>query len=64
MGTFGVSGRCLHFVVFCVPDAWYDLVPSLVLPGTIVNRTYGIHKNLYVYTLLLTIFGPVNYGPP
>ena len=29
-------------------------------------RTYGIHKNLpgiYV-TILLTIFGPINYAPP
>ena len=23
-----------------------------------------IHKNLYVLPFLLTIFGPVNYGPP
>ena len=29
-----------------------------------MNRTYGIHKNLYTYLFLLTIFGPVNYGPP
>ena len=35
-----------------------------LLRGTIVNRTYGIHKNLYVEPFLLTIFGPVNYGPP
>ena len=32
----------------------------------IVNRTYGEHKNLYQVYLpfLLTIFGPINYGPP
>ena len=36
----------------------------MLLRGTIVNRTYGIYKNLYVWPFLLTIFGPVNYGPP
>lgn len=30
----------------------------------IVNRTYGTHKNLYIYLFLLTIFGPIYYGPP
>ena len=32
--------------------------------GTIVNRTYVKHKNLYIYPFLPTIFGPVYYGPP
>ena len=32
--------------------------------GAIVNRTYGLHKNLYIKPFLLTVFGPVNYGPP
>ena len=32
--------------------------------GGIVNRTYDIHKNLYIQPFFLTIFGPVNYGPP
>ena len=36
----------------------------LLLRGTIVNRTYGIHKNLYIQHFLLTIVGPINYGPP
>ena len=36
---------------------------TVLLRGNIVNRTYGIHKNLYVNPFLLTIFGPVNYGP-
>ena len=26
--------------------------------GTIVNRTYGTHKILYISLFLLTIFGP------
>ena len=37
---------------------------SLLLRGAIVNRTYGTHKNLYIYVFLPTIFGPINYGPP
>ena len=36
----------------------------LLLRGTIVNRTCGIHKNLYISPFLPTIFGPINYGPP
>ena len=35
-----------------------------LLRGTIVNRTYGIHKKLYISPFLLRIFGPINYGPP
>ena len=37
---------------------------TLLLRGTIVNRTYCRHKNLYISLFLLTIFGPINYGPP
>ena len=33
----------------------------LILRGTIVNRTYGAHKKLYIYLFLLTIFGPIYY---
>ena len=36
----------------------------LILRGTIVNRTYGTHKNLYISLFFPTIFGPINYGPP
>ena len=35
-----------------------------LLRGTIVNRTYGVHKKLHIYLFLLTIFGPIYYGPP
>ena len=35
-----------------------------LLRGTIVNRTYGTHKNLYIYPCLLPLFGPIYYGPP
>ena len=39
-----------------------------LLRGTIVNRTYqyGIHKNrlVYIRPFLLSIFGPIYYGPP
>ena len=37
---------------------------NIVLRGAIVNRTYGIHKNLYIQPFLPTLFGPINYGPP
>ena len=36
----------------------------VLLRGTILNRTYGLHKNLYISLFLLTIFGPIYYGPP
>ena len=32
--------------------------------GTTVNRAYGTHENLYFSPFLLTIFGPINCGPP
>jgi len=36
-----------------------------LLRGAIVNRTYGTDKDLlYIYLFLLTIFGPIYYGPP
>ena len=28
---------------------------------TIVNRTYGIDKDLYIYLFLITMFGPIYY---
>ena len=36
----------------------------ILLRGTVVNRTYDTRKNLYTSSFLLTIFGPINYGPP
>ena len=42
-------------------SAWQ---PLLLLRGAIVNRTYGTHKNLYIYLFLLNIFGPIYYAPP
>ena len=59
------SSLCLHG-----PGVWpashisVFVVALLVLRGTIVNRTYGLHKNLYIYLFLLKIFGPLYYGPP
>ena len=32
--------------------------------GTILNRTCGTDKNLYISLFLLTRFGPIYYGPP
>ena len=37
---------------------------NLLLRGTIVNRTYGIHKKLCIYLFSLTIFGPIYSCPP
>ena len=37
---------------------------SRLLRGTIVNRTYGAHKNPYIYIFLPTIFGPIYDGSP
>ena len=31
--------------------------------GPIENRTYGTHKNLHTHLFLLTMFGPIYYGP-
>ena len=35
-----------------------------LLPGTVVNRTYGALKNLYIHLVFLKIVGPIYYGPP
>ena len=31
----------------------------LLSRGSIVDRTYGTHKHLYIYLFLLTMFGPI-----
>ena len=49
---------------FSGPSPQLLLIVGVVLRGTIVNRTYGTDKNLYVEAFLPTIFSPVNYGPP
>ena len=61
----------------CVPQVLFTMVPGIFLcvpevlcgppnqiRGTIENRTYGTHKNLYISLFLRTIFGPVYYDPP
>ena len=55
-----------HFLCFPPKVSLYFLLlfVFLVLRGNIVNRTCGIHKNLYIKPFLLTMFGPINYGPP
>ena len=37
-----------------------DNIYILVLRRAVVNRTYGMRKNLYISTFLLTIFDPIN----
>ena len=51
-------------LVLSKPAPASTLLGVLLLRGTIVNRTYGTNKNLYVYSFSRTIFGPVYYGPP
>ena len=36
----------------------------ILLRGTILNRTYGPYKNVYVLIFLPTIVGPIYYVPP
>ena len=56
------TGRTLRAVEL---EAQVDYLTTVaLLRGTIVNRTYVLHKNLYISPFLLTIFGPINYGPP
>ena len=35
----------------------------VLIRGTILNRTYGTHKNQYISLFLPTIFGPIYCGP-
>ena len=51
------AGYFFFFVCFHI-----HIYRELLLRGAIVNRTYGIDKNPYVYLILLTIFGPIYYG--
>ena len=41
-----------------------DTHKSRLFRGTIVNRTCGIHKHLYIGPSLLTTLDPINYCPP
>ena len=36
----------------------------ILLRGTIVNRTHGIHKNPYTLLCFRTILGPIYHSPP
>ena len=40
------------------------VVSVAVLRGATVNRTSGTHKKLPISLFVLTIFGPIYYGPP
>ena len=67
---FGRAARksCFTYLRIYTPTIWAAalinnsyLVQTIDITGDLVNRTYGIHKNLYVQPFLLTIFGPINY---
>ena len=52
---------------FCFLSYWasaYSQRVLLILRGAMLNRTYGTHKNPYIYLFFMTIFGPIYYGPP
>ena len=63
MKRVGLLTRTLHTCEswLIVADKARDLV--VVVRETIVNRTYGTHKNQYIFLFLLTIFGPIYYSP-
>ena len=63
--TLGISPpSCNTFPNYVALIGFLDPVRTCLLRGAIVNRIYGVHKNLNIQAFLLTIFGPVNYGPP
>ena len=47
-----------------IPTVLLTVLSTVVLRGTIVDRACGIHKKLQIWPFLLTIFGPIYYGPP
>ena len=59
------------FWVWRHTERWWVIVRGVATPlggqrllrGTIVNRTCGIHKNLYIQQFIPTKFGPINCGP-
>ena len=61
--SFGVH-RGLRLPQVCLLCHGLRTQVRQLLRGTIVNRTYGTHKNLYNSLFLLTKFGPIYYGPP
>ena len=58
------SAAAPHTLLLRVAVKTWPLTAVVVLRGTIVNRTYGKHKNLYIQPFLPTKFGPINHGPP
>ena len=49
-----------------VPNTAVGIHGLYIAQGTIVKRAYGTHEYLYIslFLLLITMFGPINYGPP
>ena len=54
----------VQFAKHVCPPPYHGMALSGYYGGTIVNRTYGTYKNLYISLFLLTIFGPIYYRPP
>ena len=58
----GDGGIYMRDTVFPLKKRTIHILGGSLLRGTIVNRTYGTHRNLYIYLFSLTIFGPIYYG--
>ena len=52
------------WVAFSLGGGFFLLLTCTLLRGTIVNRTYGGHKNLCINLFLLTMLGPIYCRPP
>ena len=59
-GQFGdKSLTCSYNIVVCP-----QIGTAVLLREKVLNRTYGTYKHLHTSLFLLTVFGPINYGPP
>ena len=59
--------RSIIIILFAIRQCVQCCSKQLLLRGTMVNRAYGVRKNLpgiYLPIFLVTLFGPIYYGPP
>ena len=54
----------VHSVKQSPPPLFFLLFTCFLLRGTVLSRTYGTHKHLYISLFFLSIFGHVYYCPP
>ena len=65
-GTLGdyVSREHVTYTFYTLQTALPQYTVSYYYGGTMLNKTYGTHKNLYFSLFLLAIFGPIHCGTP